>query len=269
MPLQAWPGTEAAQGKGGFSVTARRGAAKDVQAGVETVAARSEPPTPVLHAMAAAPGMERHDALSSMVQPGMRAEAEPPALAGGSPAPEGAAAAGAPRVGEGVSTPAAGMAGLEPPSQPGLDGGMAEAAPAALAVADEQLSEQLADQVSYWVQHNTQNAEVTLDRDGLPVEVRVALTGEQAHVSLRSDQAEARQLLNSGREQLQDMLQRQGLQLAGMTVGAGAGDGAARQDGRGDGRQGAQRAGVRAVTAETAGMHRAGGVGERSVDIFV
>ena len=88
----------------------------------------------------------------------------------------------------------------------------------------------------------TQNAELTLDQGGRPVEVRVALTGDQAHVSLRSDQLEARQLLDAGREQLQDMLQRQGLQLAGMTVGAGGGHGAgARQNGPEPGRQVAQR----------------------------
>ncbi len=141
--------------------------------------------------------------------------------------------------------------------------------PAAMAGAEDQLAEQIAEQASYWVRQKTQNAELTLDQDGRPVEVRVALTGDQAQVSLRSDQLEARQLLDAGREQLQDMLQRQGLQLAGMTVGAGGGHGAgARQDGRESGRQGAQRATVQAALPVGAAV-RGSGVGERSVDIFV
>jgi len=130
------------------------------------------------------------------------------------------------------------------------------------------LADQLAEQVTYWVQQKTQNAELTLDQGGRPVEVKVALTGEQAHVSLRSDQLEARQLLDAGRDQLQDMLQRQGLQLVGMTVGSGSGDGA-RQGGREPGRQGAQRANVQAAASVGAPAQRGQGVGERSVDIFV
>ena len=138
-----------------------------------------------------------------------------------------------------------------------------------MAGAEDQLAEQIAEQASYWVHQKTQNAELTLDQDGRPVEVHVALTGDQAQVRLRSDQLEARQLLDAGREQLQDMLQRQGLQLAGMTVGADGGHGAgARQDGRESGRQGAQRATVQAALPVGAAV-RGSGVGERSVDIFV
>jgi flagellar hook-length control protein FliK len=145
----------------------------------------------------------------------------------------------------------------------------ADATPAAMAGAEDQLAEQIAEQASYWVHQKTQNAELTLDQGGRPVEVRVALTGDQAHVSLRSDQLEARQLLDAGREQLQDMLQRQGLQLAGMTVGAGGGHGAgARQEGREAGYQGAQRASVQAALPVGTAA-RGSGVGERSVDIFV
>lgn len=211
-------------------------------------------------------GMERGNPLHAVAQ--ARPEAEPvaPALAAGS-VEAGTATAAAGRPG---AAPAAegGVRGLEPPAQQGHEGAAADTTQG---TADElladQLADQLAEQVTYWVHQKTQNAELTLDQGGRPVEVKVALTGEQAHVSLRSDQPEARQLLDAGRDQLQDMLQRQGLQLAGMTVGSGGGDGA-RQDGREPGRQGAQRASVRAAPVDGAAQRRQG-VGERGVDIFV
>ncbi|OYZ42302.1 MAG: hypothetical protein B7Y20_18450, partial [Acidovorax sp. 16-64-162] len=40
--------------------------------------------------------------------------------------------------------------------------------------------EQIADQVAYWVNQKTQNAEMTLDRDGQAVQVTVSLSGSEA-----------------------------------------------------------------------------------------
>ncbi len=42
--------------------------------------------------------------------------------------------------------------------------------------------EPMADQVAYWVNQNTQNAEMTLEHDGQPVQVSVSLSGNEAHV---------------------------------------------------------------------------------------
>ena len=114
----------------------------------------------------------------------------------------------------------------------------------------------------------TQNAELTLDQDGRPVEVRVALTGDEAHVTFRSDQADARQWLDGSTAQLREMLQREGLQLAGVTVDTAGGGAADRQGRRDEGRPGARQAAVQAAApAGQAGGGR--GVAERSVDIFV
>lgn len=47
--------------------------------------------------------------------------------------------------------------------------------------------DRVAEQVAYWVNQKTQNAELTLQRDGHPVEVSVSLSGNEAHVSFRGD----------------------------------------------------------------------------------
>jgi len=213
---------------------------------------------------AGASGMERANPLQAVAQQQMRPDAEPaaPALAAGGL--EASAVTAAPVKPGAAPAPEGGAYGLERPAQQGADGAPTDAVQVAQGGADELLAEQ----VTYWVHQKTQNAELTLDQGGRPVEVKVALTGEQAHVSLRSDQLEARQLLDAGRDQLQDMLQRQGLQLAGMTVGSGGGEGA-RQGGREPDRQGAQRASVQAAAPVGAPVQRGQGVGERSVDIFV
>ena len=258
---QPWQPADAAQGAVGPGRGHAMAAAVHAPAGME-------PATPPAAQAAGAASGERRDALQAMplAQPrGGEAEAVAPALAATAAHERQPGAAQAEARASDGAAPAGGGEQQAPEAQPAA----ADAAPAGMAGAEDQLAEQVADQASYWVHHKTQNAELTLDQDGRPVEVRVALTGDQAHVSLRSDQPEARQLLDAGRDQLQDMLQRQGLQLAGMTVGAGGGNGpGARQDGREAGRQGAQRASVQAAlpTGQAARGH---GVGEHSVDIFV
>ncbi len=261
--VQPWQPTDGAQGATGMG----RG---HVAAGAAPVAVDATVATPVAPQAAGVAASERRDALQAMPQMQARGETEPAApaqaaagLAAATEYQPGTAQANA-RPGDGQA-PAGSGEHQATETQPLV----ADAAPAGMAGAEDQLAEQIAEQVSYWVHHKTQNAELTLDQDGRPVDVRVALTGDQAHVSLRSDQPQAREWLDASRDQLQDMLQRQGLQLAGMTVGAGAGNGAgARQDGRQDGRQGAQRASVQAALPVGAAA-RGAGVSERAVDIFV
>lgn len=139
---------------------------------------------------------------------------------------------------------------------------------AAQTVAEELLADQAAEQVAYWAHQKTQNAELTLDRDGRPVEVKVSLTGDEAHVTFRSDHADARQALDGGAAQLREMLRGEGLHLAGVTVGtAGAGGGQAREGSEREGQRGGRQATVQAA-APAEGARR-GATGERSVDIFV
>ncbi|TWG33822.1 flagellar hook-length control protein FliK [Acidovorax delafieldii] len=131
--------------------------------------------------------------------------------------------------------------------------------------------EQVAEQVAYWVNQKTQNAELTLQRDGQPVEVAVSLSGNEAHVSFRSDQQQTRELLDQSMAQLSDLLRSEGLVLSGMSVGTSArdraGGGEAGQQRPRDGARQAQV--VSAVPAGTASLARGGGATDRAVDVFV
>lgn len=141
---------------------------------------------------------------------------------------------------------------------------------AAVDPAQAAMEDQLAEQVAFWVNQKTQNAELTLDRDGQPVEVVVSLTGNEAHVTFRSDQAHTREMLDHSVAQLRDLLQAEGLQLSGMTVGTSGGQDGGRggESAQGDGRPGARQATVQAA-APAGAATRAQQVTDRSVDIFV
>jgi len=179
---------------------------------------------------------------------------------------EGADAGG--RSGEGRSSAGAwldsgsGSAPVEPGS---LDEATVFADPAQAGV-----EEQVAEQVAYWVNQKTQNAELTLNRDGQPVEVSVSLSGNEAHVTFRSDQPQTRELLDRSMAQLSELLRSEGLVLSGMSVGTSAGQ---RDDAGGAERQG-QRDGARqakvvaAAPTGTASLLR-GGAPDRAVDVFV
>lgn len=134
--------------------------------------------------------------------------------------------------------------------------------------------DQIAEQVAYWVHQKTQNAELTLDRDGQPVQVTVSLTGSEAHVAFRSDQHQTRELLDGGVAQLRELLQAEGLQLSGVTVGSsggssgGDGRSGGSEGGGGRGRQGVRQASVQAAAPLAAGMRGRGGAAS-SLDVFV
>ena len=131
--------------------------------------------------------------------------------------------------------------------------------------------EQVAEQVAYWVNQKTQNAELTLQRDGHPVEVSVSLSGNEAHVSFRSDQQQTRELLDQSMAQLSDLLRSEGLVLSGMSVGTSARDSAGGGEaGQQRPREGARQAQVvSAVPAGATSLARGGGALDRAVDIFV
>lgn len=263
---RALPAQDAA-GAGGGHRALRAGAAP-VQPAMEQMAAQA---VPAAQAASAAPA-ERRDASQALAPALARPEFDPvvPAMSAGAMAGAMAGAApAAPREGESRIAGAGETQGAQPHAPEA-------AADAAQAPADAAQSgmgsaeDQLAEQVAYWVHHKTQNAALTLDGDGRPVEVRVALTGDEAHVTFRSDQAEARQLLDAGSAELRGMLQREGLHLAGVTVGTAGGDGApARQGAREGGRQDARQATVQAAAPADGAAARGRGAGTRSVDIFV
>lgn len=70
----------------------------------------------------------------------------------------------------------------------------------------------------FWLKGDQQRGEVLLQRDGQPVRVQVHMRGNEAHVVFRSDQADLRQLLDAGLNQLGDLLAQQGLALADAQV---------------------------------------------------
>jgi flagellar hook-length control protein FliK len=129
---------------------------------------------------------------------------------------------------------------------------------------------QVAEQVTYWVTQNVQNAELKLDGLGAsPVEVSINLQGNEAQITFRSDEAATRGVLESAGAHLKDLLQREGLVLTGVSVGTShsgsSGDGSERR-----GRPGAKQVAIaplQVVTAETA--RRMGVPSGRSVDLFV
>ena len=171
--------------------------------------------------------------------------------------------------GEGAGTAGAwseGVSGSSPSDAGSFTDATALADPNALGAEEE-----VAEQVAYWVNQRTQNAELTLQRDGHPVEVSVSLSGNEAHVSFRSDQQQTRELLDQSMAQLSDLLRSEGLVLSGMSVGTSARDSAGgREAGQQRPREGARQAQVvSAVPAGAASLARGGGTLDRAVDVFV
>lgn len=79
--------------------------------------------------------------------------------------------------------------------------------------------DRVADQVSQWVGQTVHNAELTVDRDGQAVQVTVTMSGQEAHVTFRSDEGQTRALLDAHLSELGEMLRNQGLVLSGAWVG--------------------------------------------------
>ena len=91
-------------------------------------------------------------------------------------------------------------------------------------------AQQVADQVKYWIQNGIQNAELKFDGLGPePVQVSITLSGNEAQVVFRSDQAPTRELLGSAIAQLEQSLRSEGLALSGAWVGSSASQGEQRQ----------------------------------------
>jgi flagellar hook-length control protein FliK len=131
---------------------------------------------------------------------------------------------------------------------------------------------QVAEQVTYWVSQNVQNAELKLDGLGQsPVEVSISVQGKEAQITFRTDEAATRGVLEAASAHLKDLLQREGMVLTGVSVGtSGSGDSSgAERRARQAARQGAI-APLQVATVTTQEMsRRVNTMAGRSVDLFV
>ena len=131
---------------------------------------------------------------------------------------------------------------------------------------------QVAEQVTYWVSQNVQNAELKLDGLGQsPVEVSISVQGNEAHITFRTDEAQTRSVLEAASAHLKDMLQREGMVLTGVSVGtsgSGESSGSERRA-----RQAARQGTIAPLQVATIttqdSSRRANTVSGRSVDLFV
>lgn len=153
-----------------------------------------------------------------------------------------------------------------------LSGRPVEASFAAQSGANPTPEMMVAEQVSYWISGKVQNAELRLDVLGRqPVDVSISMKGGEAQIEFRTDQPQARQVLEGAVAHLEDLLKQEGLSLGGVFVGSS-----------GQQRHGAQPSPERPVDSEVrqvrvdvaqAGASLKTSVGRpvagRSVDLFV
>lgn len=176
-----------------------------------------------------------------------------------------AAAVGAAHAGQSLGQQAAGQNGAAF-AQPD-----AQAQPGNSTEREQQVSEQ----VAFWVHNKNQNASLSVEHEGRAIQVQVSLQGNEAHVRFGASEAQARDWLGNGADQLRELLQAQGLQLAGVSVDAGGQSGSgdsARQGADAQARQGRVSAMVDAagVTGGNGAAQAGGGrAAAGGVDLFV
>lgn len=153
-----------------------------------------------------------------------------------------------------------GPTNLYTPTESGL--GVAEPAPAWEGV--------VAEKVAYWVTHDVQKAELKLDGLGeQPVEVSIRMNGSEAHVAFRTDELQTRSALEQAGSELKEMLQREGLTLAGVSVGT-TGGGEGQRNSERKSRAPARQGSIEMVVSPQPNPTRAVGTGVgRSLDLFV
>jgi flagellar hook-length control protein FliK len=110
---------------------------------------------------------------------------------------------------------------VDGPLQPGFGAVMEGPAAAARSAATvSAFAQDVAKQCQVWISSDVRNAELQLDGVGdQPVQVQISLSGNEAQVVFRTDQAQARDLLGGAMSTLDQMLRGQGLALAGAWVG--------------------------------------------------
>jgi flagellar hook-length control protein FliK len=161
----------------------------------------------------------------------------------------------------------------------GAQGGSQDASAFAQARADvpgaapSEREQEISQQVAFWVHQTSQNAALTVEHEGAPIKVQVQLQGQEAHVRFAAGDAQARDWLGSGEPQLRELLQAQGLQLAGVSISAGEADDPAQSGSQPQDRSMARMGRVQVIpdglAAADAGRLRPAGGRASGVDLFV
>lgn len=129
----------------------------------------------------------------------------------------------------------------------------------------------VAEQLSYHVGRGAQSAELEVEGiDERPIHVSIDLQGQEARIEFRAEQAQTRQVLQDAMPHLREMLEREGLTLAGMSVGSSGPQGGQEQPAE-RGRAGLRQGQVQAVVegpAPAAGARSALPSG-RTLDLYV
>ena len=178
-----------------------------------------------------------------------------------------------------TSTPSAGAGslGFDATGSASLSTATTDAAAAAAnaGAGRAEFMERMVDQVSWWMAHRSQGAELKLDLPGgQPVSVSVQVQGNEAQVAFRSDHPEARQWLSAAMPQLKEMLGNEGLMLSGSSVGQ-SGTGAEQEAARDAQRAlrsdngGSASTGASAIDTSMTTAARPRTVSERAIDLYV
>ncbi|WP_120966132.1 flagellar hook-length control protein FliK [Comamonas sp. lk] len=162
------------------------------------------------------------------------------------------------------------QAGMQAGTQAGGQNASAFAQTADGQAAPAEREQEISEQVAFWAHQKNHHAALSIQHEGKPIQVQVQLNGQEAHVRFAADDEQARQLLADGQSQLRELLQAQGLQLAGVSVGSGKADsqGNSQRDQRDEGRSSARQARVQ-LTADVGGTSVAASPKSAGVDVFV
>ena len=127
----------------------------------------------------------------------------------------------------------------------------------------------VAEQVTYWISQDVQNAELKLEGIGIdPVQVNITMQGNEAFVTFTTDEVQAREALENAREQLKEMLLSQGVVLSGVSVGSSGAKDSGGQDR--NPRQGNKQTLVTPVQSDMQeNKPRAGRISGSTLDLFV
>ena len=141
---------------------------------------------------------------------------------------------------------------------------------------------QVAEQVKFWISQDVQHAQMKLDGLGKdPVQVSITMNGNQASIAFQTDESQTRGVLEHAAAHLKDVLGREGVVLAGVSIGSSTSDQSSSAGANGSGSSGSggeQRArqsarqsvmGITAAVSATTRANQSVLPAGRSLDLFV